>query len=621
MSASIVPKLDSTRYDALVSLAKGRFADDLYDGEIQVLRYSSRGGFPEPANSTLSPVRSEFLRWIITDDQARTLVDPRGLRVWCSTIEHDLNLSDCSVAFPLDFRLCVFEGAFSLVAADTQQISFIGCELRSGITADRLVTHDAIFIRLSKSFHQVRLHAAQIMGTLDFSGSQLTGSKEAIILDQARIQGDLSLKSTQGPTCVQMFRSEGCIHLNGASIQGDLVCTESIIDIQSDDQQDCAFYLDRCKIGGSLTLSQGFVANRSIRGVGAQIGGDIELRSAHLQGIQAGPNFNRAQVEGSVFMDVGFEAAGDTNLANATIGNDLNFNGSRLGRVICEGTRVEGDLIWTNVQDSSSTRRLLNLSGTTIRALRDDEKSWPQADRLILDGFAYKGLDLYPSQDGTLVSSAVLPPPLLFKAEKRLEWLALQSSPDRQRAQPWVQLANYCRELGHDEEASHVLFVYDCGKADSTTLRMGAIRRWIARWFAGLREKPLRILRPVCLCLAIAFGLFWQANRMRAIAPTNIDAYRAWEQGSLSDQAYPLFSPLVYSIENTLPVVRLGQNDSWSPDPHYVPQNWFPAYPSLVWSAWFSSYRCLSGLRVVLNLLGWGFGVVLGLALASRLKR
>ena len=126
-----------------------------------------------------------------------------------------------------------------------------------------------------------------------------------------------------------MFRSEGCIHLNGASIQGDLVCTESIIDIQSDDQQDCAFYLDRCKIGGSLTLSKDFVANRSIRGVGAQIGGDIELRSAHLQGIQAGPNFNRAQIDGSVFMDVGFEAAGETNLANATIGNDLNFNGSQ----------------------------------------------------------------------------------------------------------------------------------------------------------------------------------------------------------------------------------------------------------------------------------------------------
>lgn len=221
-----------------------------------MLRYSSRGGFPEPENSTLSPVRSEFLRWIITDDQARPLVDPRGLRVWCSTIEHDLNLSDCSVAFPLDFRLCVFEGAFSLVAADTQQISIIGCELKSGITADRLVTHDAIFIRLSKSFHQVRLHAAQIMGTLDFSGSQFTGSKEAITLDQARIQGDLSLKSTQGPTGVQMFRSGGCIHLNGASIQGDLVCTGSIIDLQSDDPQECAFYLDRCKIGGSLTLSK-----------------------------------------------------------------------------------------------------------------------------------------------------------------------------------------------------------------------------------------------------------------------------------------------------------------------------------------------------------------------------
>lgn len=42
--------------------------------------------------------------------------------------------------------------------------------------------------------------------------------------------------------------------------------------------------------------------------------------------------------------------------------------------------------------------------------------------------------------------------------------------------------------------------------------------------------------------------------------------------------------------------------------------------PNMASTAWFSSYEFLSIARVILNVLGWGFGIILGLALTTRLK-
>jgi len=118
----------------------------------------------------------------------------------------------------------------------------------------------------------------------------------------------------------------------------------------------------------------------------------------------------------------------------------------------------------------------------------------------------------------------------------------------------------------------------------------------------------------------LASLLFSHAARMHAIAPTSASAYQAWTHERLADQAYPQFNALVYGMENVLPILKLGQSDSWAPDPHYSPQNWFPKHPRLDWTAWFSSYEFLSSLRVTLNVLGWGFGIVLGIALTTRFK-
>jgi hypothetical protein len=615
--------LESIHAEKLLELAQKRFSEEIYDAEVRILSDSARSQFPEVSEEegALPLVRSEFLRWMVADEEVRQFVDPRGIRVWRAKVSGALSLSDCTIPFPLDFRGCEFDGCFSLVASETRQISLQGCSLAKGISADRLVAHGALIMRWVRSFGEIRLHGATIEGNLEVSASRLETSGSAITLDQATVLGDVIFKFRREDSgSVTPFRSSGSIHLNGSSIRGDVLFAGAIIKLRRTNTEASALYLDRAKIGGSLDLSQKFVANRAIRAVDANIGSYAGFRSVRLCGRGAGVNLNRAQVSGSVFLDMAFKVSGNINLANARIASDLSFNGARVGQIVCEGCKIGGDLIWTNVRNAPFSKRFLNLSGANVQAIMDDEKSWPEMGNLLLEGFTYRNIELFPPQDVHKISSVSMPPRLLFDSKKRIEWLKRQSIGDQMRPQSWVQLSACAQGMGEDEAAHHVLYAYECFKADSTSPGVRFLARWFAKAFAALREKPIRILIPVFGCLMLASLLFSHAARMHAIAPTSASAYQAWTHERLADQAYPQFNALVYGMEDVLPILKLGQSDNWAPDPHYSPQNWFPKHPGLDWTAWFSSYEFLSSLRVTLNVLGWGFGIVLGIALTTRFK-
>jgi hypothetical protein len=273
-------------------------------------------------------------------------------------------------------------------------------------------------------------------------------------------------------------------------------------------------------------------------------------------------------------------------------------------------------LIWTNVQDSPHTKRYLNISGANIQDIIDDEVSWPAKGNLLLNGLTYRDIDPHTPQVEGQGNPASLPTSIAFDLKSRIEWLKLQNREDQLRPQPWLQLAQHQREHGHDSNAKHVIFVFRCVKAASSSLPF-RVSRII---FAALEERPLWIFAPICLCLLFGSLCFSHGGRMRAMAPTSTDAYAAWTQNRISNVAYPKFSGVVYTLENSLPIFRLGQNDAWMPDQHYKPLSWFPGTPCMAWTAWFSSYAFLSGLRISLNVFGWFQAIVLGFALTNRFK-
>jgi hypothetical protein len=55
------------------------------------------------------------------------------------------------------------------------------------------------------------------------------------------------------------------------------------------------------------------------------------------------------------------------------------------------------------------------------------------------------------------------------------------------------------------------------------------------------------------------------------LTPTDKDAYADFKKNGAPPPHHPAFSPLVYSIENALPLVKLGQADKWRPDPRPDP--------------------------------------------------
>jgi hypothetical protein len=93
-----------------------------------------------------------------------------------------------------------------------------------------------------------------------------------------------------------------------------------------------------------------------------------------------------------------------------------------------------------------------------------------------------------------------------------------------------------------------------------------------------------------------------------AMAPTNKDAFVAWSTGSRLDASYPKFNPFIYSLENDLPLLKLGFDDKWAPDQNYRAKDPVISYAILRWA------------RVVLVLFGWFQATVLAAAVASRFK-
>jgi hypothetical protein len=180
----------------------------------------------------------------------------------------------------------------------------------------------------------------------------------------------------------------------------------------------------------------------------------------------------------------------------------------------------------------------------------------------MLDGFTY----------GRIVSGAT------NDVDKMLDWLDLQpKSPFCSR--PYVQMAKVLRDSGDDHGSRCVLEQMERLRRADTARRLAFPLKWAAfplkwasrfssvllRWTIGYGLYPLRALLWLLLIILLGWAVYGYSDRM--IAPTDQGAYEnlRGDKKSLPPH-YPEFSPLVFSIENSLPFIKLGQVDKWQPD-------------------------------------------------------
>ncbi|MDR3774186.1 MAG: hypothetical protein P4L26_12600 [Terracidiphilus sp.] len=610
----MTPPIEAARFEALKELAKEHFGP-INAAEKEVLRISTSGdGPPSQGLKTRPEVDAKFLRWLATDKDAAAHIDPFGLRIWNATITSAIRLEFCNVPFPLTFAYCTLKEQFCLKWANLKTLYLLQCTAEQGISAEGLTTQGHVFLSNLQAGGRIHLLEAQVGGSLECSGAQLTakhsahpsgcpmGECFALLADRAKIASGVNL---------QKLNTNGSISFSGAQIGGELDCADAILA-----GPECSLRLDEAKVTDDVLLNGKFTASGSINLNAAQIGGDLDCSGATLTAKGDAINADRAKITGNALFRARFSSSGRIVFLNAQINGELDCSGATIRALECVGTQINGSWIWVGIRRPELGD--LDLSRSSFGRLHDDQASWPSKGNLHLDGLVYQELVLHEPSTPEMIADNWFAPSLKLTAEDRIRWLIKQPDAELNKPEPWMQVAKMLEASGDPDGAKRVIYEFRRQQARVANPHFYLL---ILPYYQ-LEEQPLWILLPIALLWLFGFVIFWRARRMNAMCPKEEDAYNDFKESRMLPSQYAPFNAAMYALENVLPVVKLGQDDAWEPNPQAKPASWFPHRPRLTWTRWLPgmNYPWLAMLRWILILLGWALALILAAAISERFK-
>jgi len=443
---------------------------------------------------------------IFRSNSAQGRVDMRGIHVG-----NDLDCSGSSFSNP-----------------QKEALDLEGAEIKGS-----LVLNDSF-----SAVGEINLYRAHINGNLRCSHSKFNRSGgTALDAGEAQITGYVSFQGSS---------AEGEINLDGAHLQGDLDC----IGAKFKTTGGAALSAAGTEIRGTVQLKAGFSADGEVNLKQAKIGGDLDCTGGDFSNPSGKAlNGDRAEVQGSVLFTDGFCSQGEMYLEGIQIRQDLNCTAGRFGDVRIAYATIGKDFYWQNVQGDVG----LNATDASVGTLCDDMSSWPRKGRLHLAGFSY----------GSISSQT-------RDAESRLAWL------DRQQefaSQPYLRLAKVLSESGDTDGAK--LVVAELERRTRLEGRRRILQR-PARWLRVAEDElsdasvgygiyPLRAVRIECCLIGLGWIIYRRAQLRGAMVPTDKDAFAEFRATGRAPTYYPPFSPLIYALENSLPLIKFGQDDHWQP--------------------------------------------------------
>lgn len=296
----------------------------------------------------------------------------------------------------------------------------------------------------------------------------------------------------------------------------------------------------------------------------------------------------------------GFRAAGRVCLTNAQIGGDLRCSDAEFGSgLVAERTVVKGTIFWRKIRNPTTAS--LNLINTSADSLSDDSTSWPTSNELQLHGFQYRRISAFSPRD----------------AHERLTWLAHLKS---FTPQPYRHFASVLRDEGDDVGARQVLFRMAVLRSEETRSWFTRARNFLLQWTVGYGYYPRRALFWLLGLVALGTVLYWAGYNCGSMVPTDKAAYAFLKGNGRPPDYYERFHALAYSLENSFPPLKLGQQDHWQPDPSRDGTAGFTTgyIGSLVRAA--ISASTLRIFRWVQIVLGWFFATM-GVAAVTGLVR
>ena len=444
---------------------------------------------------------------------------------------------------------------------------------------------------------EVNLDGAQIGGNLDCDGGRfenpalegLERSGIALKAVNAIVTGDVFLRGVApGKGDANLgFSSKGEVNLDGARIGGVLDCDGGKFDNQArgyTEEGGTALKARSIRVGDSVFLGDGFSSLGAVDLDGAQIEGVLDCQHGNFE------NPRQAEIEGSgTALNARFIRVGDS----VFLGNGPPSQGA---------VRMDKARVASRLELDGRAFEVLDLIDSSAASFVDAEESWPQAGNLSLDGFVYERISGGP-----------------IDAATRLNWL------HRQRAfarQPYRQLAKVLRDAGDDEGwrtvclemerlAWKVRRTNEFGKWKESKIKgllggcTASLADYVLRWTIGYGYRSMKAVYLLALISLIWGAVYFVGFQVGSIVPTEEKNYiRFTEKGSVLP-GYEQFHVAAYSIENSLPLIKLGVQDKWGPSPDIqaIPEN--PASWMVQRLRPIISPRFLRWFRSVQIGLGW----------------
>jgi hypothetical protein len=415
----------------------------------------------------------------------------------------------------------------------------------SGISVVGAAIPDRISLAFVSAQFPLRFIQCRIPNGIKISGANLV----TLDLDGS----DVSFVTAMGTTIAEdLFLRDGFhasdeVKLGGAHIGGNVEFDDGYFAksiAAAGIQVGGAIYLRNVQSKGELQL------------MNASIGGNLECDGSRLEcprrsksdGSRNSLNADNAIVKGDVRLRNQFISDGDVGLVGMQISGDLDCSKAQfIGRFNAREIAVRGALFWMDLVNPSVTE--LNVRDGSVYALRDDAKSWPSKGHLLIEGFVY----MRETQKNE--------PP-----HSRIEWL---SRIEPFSPQPYRQMAKVKRDSGDENAALKILVELEHRqRGEHGSLHLSSE---ILNWTIGYGYYPLRALGAFSVLAGFSWMIYRRAYVARTITPTEKEAYLVYKKDDLLPPHYPQFSPLIYSVENSLPLVKLGQVDNWRPDPSSPP--------------------------------------------------
>lgn len=438
------------------------------------------------------------------------------------------------------------------------------------------VAGSVVLISTFRAEGEVRLIAVSIGGDLyaaDDAAITAPGG-HALTMPRARVAGNVTL----GPR----FTATGDVRLPRASVGGSLDCQGAAL-TQGDS---VALDASNVQVAGTVKLVEGTTVDGEFRMVGATVGGNVDCGGLRVRS-SSGPAMvaTNTRVTGSMYLNQGFAARGEVRLNTTSVGGNLScrdgsFENPDGPALVVMGAQVAGALV---LDAGFHAVGPVVLRAARVGTFLDDAAAWPQ--ELDMDGFEYDRL-VCPAQDRT------------WRARRR--WLRRQSTPS---AQGYVQLAAVYRASGDDFHARRILI-----ERHNALLRppdhwrphlpIGIPRaartgwRWLLRLTIGHGFVPARslvIAVPLTVALALWLTHARAADMLVPTADTAVTSGRDATRSSACDDRYPCVQPVVYALDNLVPIVELGQRSRWTPDQSHRGDTWLDDGRLLAAATWTTS--------------------------------